>query len=58
MCSRSGFWGPGLSKIIVFFARVPFQGKGPDEWLTGTHERAGAGSIELSCGGREPGGCL
>ena len=19
MCSRSGFWGPGISKIIVFF---------------------------------------
>ena len=27
MCPRSGFRGPGLSKIIVFSARAPFQGK-------------------------------
>ena len=27
MYSRSVFWGPGLSKIIVFSAKVPFQGK-------------------------------
>ena len=40
MYSRSGFWGPGLSKIIVFSARVPFSGKKVlTSGLTGAHEK-------------------
>ena len=57
------FLGPGLSKIIVFFfffCQGTFSGKKVlTSGLTGTHERAGTGSIEwLSGGGRDPGGCL
>ena len=47
MYSRSGFWGPGLSKIIVFFCQGTFSGKKVlTSGLTGAHERAGTGSIE------------
>ena len=47
MCSRSGFWGPGLSKIIVFVYQGTFSGKKVlTSGLTRTHERTGTGSIE------------
>ena len=39
MYPRSGFWGTGLSKIIVFLPGYLFRAKGLDEWLTGMHER-------------------
>ena len=47
MYSRSVFWGPGLSKIIVFFCQGTFSGKKVlTSGLTATRERAGTGSIE------------
>ena len=49
MYSRSGFWCPGLSKIIVVFLPGYLSGKKfLTSGLTETHERAGAGRLS-SC---------